>query len=140
MKKSNQYLIEVALEDARLKIGRLADQIEKGNIVVAVQGSEALDGKPHPVMGSQVLAQCLHLPQCVPLVHVHQDVIGAEFIFSWAWDPLKAEVIVDVLQGLQTLGEVFIVQLWGEIMMTFFTESLGTDNVEPGGQKGSLCS
>ena len=91
-------------------------------------------------MGSQVLAQCLHLPQCVPLVHVHQDVIGAEFIFSWAWDPLKAEVIVDVLQGLQTLGEVFVVQLWGEIMMTFLTESLGTNNVEPGRQKGSLCS
>ena len=47
-----EYLIKVALEDARFKVGGLADQIEKGNIVVAVQGSEALDGEPHPVMGS----------------------------------------------------------------------------------------
>ena len=130
-----EYLIKVALEDARFKVGGLADQIEKGNIVVAVQGSEALDGKPHPVVGPQVLAQRLHFPQRVPLVHVHQDVIGAEFILAWTRDPLEAEVIVDVLQGLQTLGEVFVVQLWGEIMMTFFTESLGTNNVEPGRQQ-----
>ena len=127
-----EYLIKVALEDARFKVGGLADQIEKGNIVVAVQGSEALDGEPHPVMGSEVLSQRLHFPQCVPLVHVHQDVIGSEFVLSWTRDPLEAEVIVDVLQCLQTLGEVFIVQLWGEIMMTFFTKSLGTNNVEPG--------
>ena len=72
-------------------------------------------------MGSKVLAQCLHFSQCVPLVHVHQDVIGAEFILAWTRDPLEAEIIVDVLQGLQTLGEVFIVQLWGEVVMTFFT-------------------
>ena len=130
-----EYLIKVALEDARFKVGGLADQIEKGNIVVAVQGGEALDGKPHPVVGPQVLAQRLHFPQCVPLVHVHQDVIGAEFILAWTRDPLEAEIIVDVLQGLQTLGEVFVVQLWGEIMMTFFTESLGTNNVEPGRQQ-----
>ena len=82
-----------------------------------------------------MLSQRLHFPQCVPLVHVHQDVIGAEFILAWTRDPLEAEVIVDVLQGLQTLGEVFVVQLWGEIMMTFFTESLGTNNVEPGRQQ-----
>ena len=126
-----EYLIKVALEDARFKVGGLADQIEKGNIVVAVQGSEALDGEPHPVVCSQVLAQRLHFPQCVALVHVHQDVIGAEFILAWTRDPLEAEVIVDVLQGLQTLGEVFVVQLWGEVMVTLLTEALGTDNVEP---------
>ena len=130
-----QYLVKVALEDARLKVGGLANQIEEGDIVVAVQGGEALDGKPHPVMGPQVLAQRLHLPQGVPLVHVHQDVIGAELVLSWTRDPLKAEVIVDVLQGLQTFCQVFIIQLWGEIMVTLLTESLGTDNVEPGKQK-----
>ena len=82
-------------------------------------------------MGPQVLPQRLHLPQCVPLVHVHQDVVGAELILSWTRDPLKAEVIIDVLQGLQTFCEVFIVQLWGEVMVTLFTEALSTDNVEP---------
>ena len=126
-----QHLIKVALEDARLKVGGLADQIEEGNIVVAVQGGEALDGKPHPVVGPQVLAQRLHFPQRVPLVHVHQDVVGPELILSRTRDPLEAEVIVDVLQGLQTFCEVFIVQLWGEVMVTLFTEALGTDNVEP---------
>ena len=81
-----------------------------------------------------MFAQRLHFPQCVPLIHVHQNVIGAELIFPWTRDPLEAEVIVDVLQGLQTLSQVFIVELWGEIVMTFFTQSLGTNDVEPGRQ------
>ena len=47
----NKDLIEVALEDAGLEEGGLADEVEEAHIVVAVQSGEALDGELDSVMG-----------------------------------------------------------------------------------------
>ena len=116
----NKNLIEVALEDAGLEERGLADEVEEAHIVVAVQGGEALDGELDSVMGPQMFTEGLHLPEGVTLVHVQQNVVGAELVLSRTGDALKTEVIVDVLQGLQALCQVFVVQLWGEIMMAFF--------------------
>ena len=116
----NKNLIEVALEDAGFEEGGLADEVEEAHIVVAVQSGEALDGELDSVMGPQMFTEGLHLSQGVTLVHVQQNVVGAELVLSRTGDALKTEVIVDVLQGLQALCQVFVVQLWGEIMMAFF--------------------
>ena len=82
-------------------------------------------------MGSKVLAQCLHFSQCVPLVHVHQHVVGTELVLSGTRYSFKTEVVVDVLQGLQALCEVLVVKFWGEIVVTLLTQPFGADDVEP---------
>ena len=83
-------------------------------------------------MVSHVLLQVVRLALRLALVKVEQDVVAPELGLVLAHHPLQAEVVVDLLDGGQALGQVLRVELGVELVDTLLAEALGAENVKTG--------
>lgn len=70
-------------------------------------------------------------PQDVPLVEIEQNVVALEFSLTGTEDAPAPQVLVHLLQTLQTLGHVLIVDLGIKGGHGFLTHEVGTVDVKP---------
>jgi hypothetical protein len=50
-------------------------------------------------------------PENISFIEVHEDEVGPEFCFAGTDHLLLGQIVVEFLQGLQTLGQVLIIDL-----------------------------
>ena len=79
---------------------------------------------------SDTVTKVSSLPENITLIEVHEDQVCTELCLVWTCNFLFLQISIQLLEGLQTFGQILVVDFHIKYTEILFTETLSTEDVE----------